>query len=385
MRIFYLSNAIEESDFALLNAKAVHKPNPAGQNFHDKLIHALAEFTQTEAYSLIPNQEGWVKAKSFDPYGPLRVTYLEGSTSKMNRFLFLPKDIAKKISEDFPDLGQDDVVLYDSLNLTLAKASKVLKKKYGMKRVAILTDDPSNISGTKRTYQKTCLSLSSDADGYFSLTEGLVKLFNKKGAPSLIKMGIVDEIPACPAPFPRPYIYYGGALFVKDGSKALIDSYLFAKPNLDLVIAGHGPYEAILREKCKLSDRVHFLGQITKKEHYAYLKHASLLINPRLFSKKLDEVSVPSKVLEYLASGCTILSTPSTPILERYESSINVLPNAGEDPTARLVKFYKEHIAEDGTLKNLKPNLSPMTIKKELGQYAVGKALIDFLTSLDAR
>ena len=385
MRIFYLSNAIEESDFALLNAKAVHKPNPAGQNFHDKLLHALAEFAQTEAYSLIPNQEGWVKAKSFDPYGPLRVTYLEGKASKVNRFLFFPKDIAKKIGEDFPDIGKDDAVLYDSLNLTLAKASKILKKKYGVKRVAILTDDPSNISGTKKTYQRTCLSLSSDADGYFSLTEGLVKLFDKVEAPSLIKMGIVDDVPPCPSPFSRPYIYYGGALFVKDGSKALIDSYLIARPNLDLVIAGHGPYEAILKEKCKLSDRVHFLGQIAKKEHYAYLKHAALLINPRLFSKKLDEVSVPSKVLEYLASGSTILSTPSTPILEHYENSINVLPNAGEDPTPRLVKFYKDHVADDGTLRNVKPNLSPMSIKKELGQYAIGKALCDFLTSLDAR
>ncbi len=385
MRIFYLSNAIEESDFALLNAKATHKPNPAGQNFHAKLIKALADFTQTEAYSLIPNQEGWVKAKSFDPYGPLRVTYLEGSASKAKRFLFLPKTIASKIKDDFPDLNENDVVLYDSLNLTLAKASKILKSKYGVKRVAILTDDPSNISGTGKPYQKSCLRLSKTADAYFALTEGLVSLFSRKEKPSLVRMGVVDDVPSCPSPFAKPYIYYGGALFVKDGTKALIDSYLIARPNIDLIIAGHGPYEAILKEKCKLNERVHFLGQITKKEHYAYLKHASLLINPRLFSKKLDEVSVPSKVLEYLSSGSTILTTPSTPILKRYENSVNVLPNKGEDPTPMLVKFYKDHIAADGTIKNVKPNLSPMTIKKELGQYAIGKALIDLLASLDAR
>ena len=385
MRIFYLSNALEESDFALLNAKAVLKPNPAGQNFHNKLLHALAGFVQTEAYSLIPNQEGWLEAKTFDPYGPLRVHYLDSRGNKVYRFLTLPKKIAEKIKSDFPDLGEGDFVLYDSLNIALAKAAKVLSKKYGVKRVAILTDDPHNISGTKRTYQRTCVSLSSNADGYFALTKGLVSLFNKKEAPALVKMGLVEDIPACPSPLGTPYIYYGGALFVKDGTKALIDSYLVARPNIDLVIAGHGPYETILKEKCKLNRRVHFVGQLSKQEHYAYIKNAALLINPRIYSKKLDEVSVPSKVLEYLASGSTILSTPTTPILETYENSINVLPNSGEDPTASLVKFYKEHIGKDGVITKVKPNMSPSSIKKDLGSYAVGKALVDFLTSLGVR
>lgn len=384
MRIFYLSNAIEESDFALLNAKAVRKPNPAGQNFHNKLIHALALSIQTEAYSLIPNQEGWLEAKTFDPYGPLRVHYLEGRGNKIARFLSLPKNIAKKIKEDFPDIGESDFVLYDSLNLTLAKAAKALSKQCGAKRIAILTDDPRNISGTKKAYQKACLSLSSNPDGYFALTKGLVSLFSKSEAPSLVKMGVVEDIPSCPSPLGVPYVYYGGALFVKDGTKALIDSYLIARPNLDLVIAGHGPYESILKEKCKLNKRVHFVGQLNKREHYAYLKNAALLINPRIYSKKLDEVSVPSKVLEYLTSGSTILSTPSTPIFESYENSINLLPNNGEDPTAHLVKFYKEHVGKDGTIRKVKPNMSPSAIKKDLGPYAIGKALVNFLASLNA-
>ncbi len=384
MRIFYLSNAIEDSDFALLDAKAIRKPNPAGQNFHNKLIHALAGFVQTEAYSLIPNQEGWIKEKTFDPYGPLRVHYLDGKGNKLYRYLSLPKKIAKKMNADFPDLGENDFVLYDSLNLTLSKTAKTLAKKYGMKQIAILTDDPHNLSGTKKSYQKACVSLASKADGYFALTKGLNTLFNKKDAPSLIKMGIVEDIPPCPSPLRVPYIYYGGALFVKDGTKALIDSYLVARPNIDLVIAGHGPYESILKEKCKLNKRVHFVGQITKQEHYAYLKNASLLINPRIYSKKLDEVSVPSKVLEYLASGSTILSTPSTSIFEAYANSINLLQNSGEDPTASLVRFYKEHIDKNGNIIRIKANMSPSSIKKDLGFYAIGKALIDFLTSLNA-
>ena len=385
MRIFYLSNAIEECDFALLNEKAVRKPNPAGQNFHNKLIHALALFSQTEAYSLIPNQEGWVKAKTFDPYRPLCVHYLEGSQSKLGRYLLMPQQIIKGIENDFPDISSEDCLIYDSLNLTLSKAAKLLCKKTGAKRVAILSDDPSNLTGTKRPYQQKVISLSKNADGYFTLTEGLNALFNAKGKPYLCKLGIVDKLPASPRPIEAPYIYYGGALFIKDGTKALIDSYLIAKPNIDLVIAGHGPYEAILKEKCKLSKRIHFLGQLSKAEHYSYLRHASLLVNPRIYSKKLDEVSVPSKVLEYLASESTILSTPSTPIFAEYGASINELENKGEDPTASLVAFCKEHIDKNGVILKVKPNLCPSRIEQELGPYAIGKALTDFIASLDAR
>lgn len=384
MRIFYLSTALEEDDFALLNSKAIHKPNPAGQNFHNKLIQALAKFAQVEAYSLIPSQEGWIHAKTFDPYGPLRVHYLESEQGKLSRYLFLGRHIAKTIQGNFPDIGKGDCIIYDSLNLSLAKAAKALAKRTGAAQVAILTDAPSNISGAKHAYKTSCIRLSSDADGYFALTSGLVSLFNKKGKPSLVKMGIVDKIPSCPSPLERPYLYYGGALFVKDGTKALIDSYLCARPNIDLVIAGHGPYETILKEKCKLSKRVHFVGQLTKKEHYAYLKNAALLINPRIYSSRLDEVSVPSKVLEYLASGSPILSTPSTPIFEAYRNSINELPNSGEDPTASLFAFFKEHIDENGQVLKIRPNLSPSRIESDLGPYAIGKSLCDFLSSLVA-
>ncbi len=382
MRIFYLSTALEEGDFAILNSHARRKINPAGQNFHAKLCHAIASFVQTEAYSLIPSAEGYVKEKSFDPYGPLRMTYVSPSRIKLVKVLLGPKDFAKALRKDFPDLGPKDVLFYDSLNLTLAKAAEIVAKKTKCKRVAILTDSPYNITGAKKAYQKRCLSLSSNCDGYFSLTQGLYDLFCKNGADKLIKMGVAEKTGNEKMKFDRPYMYYGGALFVKDGTKALLDAYFLAKPNLDLYISGHGAYENILKERAKLNPRIHYLGQISKQEHYKYINGASLLLNPRIYKKSLDEVSVPSKMLEYLASGRDILSTYSTPVFDSFGNSINLLESKTGDPTLALKSFFENNVDKDGGLRRIKNNLSPNRVIEELGSYAIGSSVKSFCESL---
>lgn len=382
MRIFYLSTALEESDFAILNSHALHKINPAGQNFHNKLCHAIASFVQTEAYSLIPNGEGYVQEKTFDPYGPLRVTYIAPSRFKLIKAAFGPSDFAKSLHKNFPDLSSSDLIFYDSLNLTLSKAADILSKKYSCKKVAILTDSPYNLSGAKKAYQKRCLSLSSSCDGYFSLTRGLYDLFCKNGAPCLLKMGIAEATGNEKMKFERPYMYYGGALFVKDGTKALMDAYFLAKPNMDLYISGHGAYENAVKERAKLNPRVHYLGQISKQEHYKYINGASILLNPRIYRKSLDEVSVPSKLIEYLASGREILSTYSTPIFEEFGNSINLLESKTGDPTIALKRFFENNIGQDGVLKGIKNNLSPNRVIEELGEYAIGNSVKSFCESL---
>lgn len=382
MRIFYLSTALEESDFAILNSHALHKINPAGQNFHDKLCHAIATAIQTEAYSLIPNAEGYVQQKSFDPYGPLRITYVSPNRLKLIKAAFGPQDFAKALRKDFPDLSISDFLFYDSLNLTIAKAAEILSKKCQCKRVAILTDSPYNITGAKKAYQKRCLSLSSSCDGYFSLTQGLYDLFCKNGADRLIKMGIAEKTGKEKMKFDRPYMYYGGALFVKDGTKALLDAYFLAKPNIDLYISGHGAYESVVKERAKFNPRLHFLGQISKQEHYKYINGASLLLNPRIYRKGLDEVSVPSKLIEYLASGREILSTYSTPVFEAYGNSINLLESKTGDPTLALKSFFENSIAADGSLKRVKNNLSPNRVIEELGSYAIGNSVKSFCETL---
>ncbi len=361
MRILYLTTALDQQNFNALCAASAKKPNPAGQNFHRKMIEALRLSEEIEVLSLVPS--------SFHPV-------------EVDGFLYAEKDAipcfrAKRIAEKTLDIQKTfpfEVILYDSLQVALAKASLVLSKKLHLPRVAICTDNPTLISGVPASYPKRVLSLSQDADGYFALTGDLNKLFNPSQKPSLIQMGVVEEIPSSLSLWDKPYLYFGGALYKRYGTDALLDAFQKANPDYDLLISGHGPEEATIREAAKKNSRIRFLGQVSTEKHYGYLNNASLLINPRPYDEQLERYSVPSKLLEYLCSGAPIVSTKNNTVFAQYGESIN----EAED----LYAFLEKHLNKQGKFNKLKPNLAKEKVLKDLGLESTGKAFADFLTSL---
>ena len=370
MRIAYFTSHILPKDFQLLEAKASTKPNPAGQNFHGRLINAIAPFAEVQVISLIPNREGLISEGERNENG-LAYRYVDSGNNKIARAILAPGRTAKQVSSPV------DVVIYDSLSITLAKAAKKAAKATGAKLVAICTDSPYNLTGTKKSYSDLLVSLSSNCDGYFCLTEGLNKLFNKRGAPSLIRMGIA-EFPEKKESIGRaPYFYYGGALFIKDGTKAMIDAYNALKPDYDLVIAGHGTYEKEAEEASNANPRIHFLGQISKEENWDLECGASLLINPRLYRKDLDDVSIPSKVIEYLATGNPIVSTKSEDLKKAYPDDVNWIEDGAE-----LTKFLADHLDKNGKLMGLKENCAAKKLASVLGFKAIGEDITSFLQTL---
>ena len=366
MKVAYLTTHILPEDFKILEEKAAIKPNPAGQNFHGRLIKTLSGFADVSVISLVPNREGIIPNCVKESNG-IKYTYINAKKSKIHRLLFAPLAIAKAIGDDV------DVVIYDSLSIPLAKAAHRCKAK----KVAIATDSPYNITGLKPSIADLVVSVSSACDGYFCLTEGLNKLFNKNGAPSLIKMGVAEiEKPAKTNARP-PYFYYGGALFVKDGTEALIEAYNALKPDYDLVIAGHGAYEQQVEEAAKNNPRICFLGQISKEENREYEMGASLLINPRLYRKELDEVSIPSKVIEYLGTAAPIVSTKSADLQQAFPDDVNWISDG------RLIQeFLEAHLDKNGKLIGLKKNKAAERLSNLLGQEAVGKDFSAFLQTL---
>ena len=48
MKVIYLTTHVEESDFLRLVSRAKTAPNPAGQNFHGKIIAALSKYGQVK-------------------------------------------------------------------------------------------------------------------------------------------------------------------------------------------------------------------------------------------------------------------------------------------------------------------------------------------------
>lgn len=335
MSIFYLTTAIANASFDLLIKKG-EKINPAGQNFHAKLIEGLRKISNIKVFSLPPTQS---QIKNEGNY-----TYFIYK-HKLEKKLFAIKQIKSSIKKQ---IKKDDIILFDSLSLPLAKIASYFSKK-GYKSIPFLTDNPFNITGLKINCAKKIIhnvSLSSES---ISLTKELTKLFSLEKKPSLEILGIMDEFVPKESKEKEPYIYFSGALFEKYGVEELLNAFIKTKPNYNLIIAGHGEMENTIASISKNNAKIKYLGQISKEDNYTYEHFASLVINPRPYPSIYDSYSVPSKLIEYLCLSKCVCSTYVTPLDKYFKNEINLIDGSIES-------FFLSHLDKDLKFINLKEN-----------------------------
>jgi len=319
--IIYLTTSILPADFDPIAHQV--SVNPAGQNFHAKMIRLLCKNDSVTVISLLSTALPMIEEKSFTHEG-IAYRYIRGSKNRYLRALFTPNKIAQLIKK--LGLPHDAMIVFDSLNVSLSKAAILARKKSFVKAAyAIITDAPENITGVNSTYINQIHNVVSKVDGCIALTEGLARHFGFDKKRSYICPVIPGErIKAEPKALARPYYYYGGALYEKDGALDLLKGHEYLRDQYDLVIAGHGPSSKEIEEAAKKDPTIHFLGQISPTEHIGYIQGASFLVNPRHYNKSIDELAVPSKVIEYLCYGKgPIVSVVATPLKELFPKQIN--------------------------------------------------------------
>ncbi|MCR5348569.1 MAG: glycosyltransferase [Bacilli bacterium] len=373
MTVLYLTTHVLDDHFEQACHRISSLPNPAGQNFHGKLIRSLATALNVRVYSFVPASLSYLGNATTVLHERLSYTYLQGPKNRYLRGLFFPSLAYKRILQS---LNEDPAscLLYDPLNQTIAKVAEKLSKKLNCPRYAILTDDIENITGVSPSFCAGIKKKAKTADGSIALTKGLVKTYGLEERPSFIQPFLTEASESSPKKRSRPYIYYGGALFEKDGTKDLLEWFQRAHPNYDLLLSGHGAMEEEVRRVATGDPHIEFLGQISKQEHYAYIQGCALAINPRHYNKRLDDNAVPSKVMEYLSFAPFVASTLSTPIHDEFEKDVNWI-------NGDLDTFFQNHLDENGNLVELLPNQACKTILKEYGPKETGLRLKTFLTS----
>ncbi len=368
MRIAYFTSHVYEPDF--VNAPLLGKrPNPAGENFHEKVIKSLAKFAQVDVYSYVPLTLD-LPEKDFIAPGDISYHYVKTSENKFARAFFGPGKLAKRANKN-----RFDCVFFDSLNRAAAIAAVNTAFRCVCPSIAILTDHPMNITGLSNSYCNSLLRQGGKASACFALTPQLVEAFGFLNKPHLVQPVLVGVEEIEPYKHPNPYIYYGGALFVKDGLPDLINGVFSTNANYDLIIAGHGPYETEIAKVAERNPRVIFKGQVCKKEHLSLIAGSALAINPRRYEKSLDDYAVPSKVMEYLCYAPYVASTISTPLKELFRAEINWIHDG-------TLNFFKEFVNDKGELVGLKKNTAKDRMDSLFGIDKTSADLRAFLTNL---
>lgn len=121
-------------------------------------------------------------------------------------------------------------------------------------------------------------------------------------------------------------IVYTGKTDEKFGIKELIDAFMqINEINYRLIICGRGDSDAFIKEKANGDTRIIMLGQVTPEEAQEWILKADVLVNPRLNNEEYTKFSFPSKNLEYLASGNSVVYYMLDGMKDIYSSFANIV------------------------------------------------------------
>lgn len=322
MKIIYITTSLEENDYIEFNKLWTVSLNPSNQNFHNKMIRSFALNNPVEVISIRPFSKAKCEIKELKAdtkaVGNITYNYLKIKRNKVFRLFSLKsqvKDLIAKIKTD------DSIIITDTINPKCVSITNYIQKKFNIPAIGICTDSPSNITGTSKSYTLYLLRNCSKLDGFITLTEGLNLLFNQNNKEHITIEGIVESKDIeINSNVEGKYIFFGGALLPRYGVYNLIEAFKNIKnKDISLLICGHHANDEQINDAISGDPRIKYLGTLPVKEVLVLEKNALANINPRPFTQDLDRLSIPSKTLEYLASGSLTISVRNTELEKTFK------------------------------------------------------------------
>ena len=360
MNVLVFSSAMRENDFSFYQEEAKIKPNPSNQNFYFKLIKALSLNNNVSVVSHRPLVKGMFKRGYLESDtvmdGNIKFYYTNNRTDKMFK-LFKEKStiekIAKQAIEDF--MSEDFIIVTDTLRLNLLKAAKKIAKLYDVKIVGMLTDNPYNLSSGSSFVRKNLVLQGLGVDGYLSLTNGLVEVYDSD-KPHYVFEGLVSEEKEGMKDPIFNYFYFGGSLYERYGVKTLVDAFHSSNIKAKLVLAGSGPLDSYIEKLANDDYRILYLSQLSKEKNIAYMRNSIANINPRPLDTKMDNESVPSKLLEYLSIGTPVISTKYPKLYSTFKEDVHWIDGNTVDAMKIALESYEissqeEHLKKAATAR----------------------------------
>ena len=375
-----------ESDFAKYQNDAYIKPNPSNQNFYSKLIKALSFKNDVAVVSHRPFIKGmidgdYLQAKQAND-GVVKYFYTRLEATRSYKLFDEVEEIVsagEKAFETFDD--KKPICVVDTLRINLVKGAVKFARKYNLKIVGVLTDNPANLSSIRRSYVRGVYRGAEKLDGFLSLSNGLLRAYRVGEKPNYIFEGLVDEVGLARKEPIGNYYFFGGSLYERYGVKRLITAFIESDIPEKLVLAGNGPLRDYIFQNTEKNNRILYLSQLPISQVYGLEQYAIANINPRPFNRKLDEESVPSKLLEYLSSGVPTISTIHSKLYEIFKNDVTWIQDDSTEGIKRVLNEFNNADKEELKKKAIAARVKVYEI---YGVKNQGERISYFLTTINS-
>lgn len=176
----------------------------------------------------------------------------------------------------------------------------------------------------------------------------------KPGKPSMLLRGVIsdqitDHARRSPVGGRKNIVAFSGTFTANKGLVQLVEAWkTFDLPGWELHIAGDGQIAADLKARAKGLAGVIFRGLLNRHENAAFLAECRIGINPHDLSSTPGHVFA-FKIIEYLAAGLHVISTPMGPVEPELEAGITYI----QDNTASSIAKGLENVIRSRDFERL--------------------------------
>ena len=191
------------------------------------------------------------------------------------------------------------------------------------------------------------------------------------GIPSLLLRGLVggDIVKASEVPRAekRDAVLFSGTHVASNGVAQLIEAWReVGLPDWQLHITGYGGLIDTLRQMAAGVPGIVFHGLVSRAELVRLMCAARICINPHQVSQTAGNVFA-FKIIEYLASGAHVVTTPMGPLEKELETGVTYMPdNKAQTIAASIRKVIEERAYERTAMEAAQTMFGLTTVSKTL-------------------
>jgi glycosyltransferase involved in cell wall biosynthesis len=167
----------------------------------------------------------------------------------------------------------------------------------------------------------------------------------------------------------RNWVAYSGTLFRSKGLEPMITAWGIARlPGWELHIAGHGELADKLRKMAGNDPSIVFHGLLDRRENARFLSEAKIGISPHDLSETPGNLFA-FKIIEYLAAGAHVVTTPMGALEPEFERGITYLAdNRPETIATTLERVIGERLFERTAAKAAEDVYGPAAVANGLNK-----------------
>ncbi len=325
------------------NANKINGVSIAGNKMQYNVVKELAKYNDVEitCVTIMPYAPYPRDKKIFQKYE--REQIFSNVVSHKVSFLNLPiikqfwqvrsaYRIAKKVIKE---MGADTLFCFNLFPQIGIPMRKLKKKFSNLDTVCLLADLPIDDNKLRKGFsrflrakmEKSTWKSMQACDRYVCLNKYAMEKYLPNKPYIVVDGGVDDETIGSakyvPKVITKRNVVFGGALTEYNGILKLIEAMkLIKSKGVTLDIYGDGYLGKEVEKAAIENDNINYYGKIKNQEMLKKQKEAWLLINPRLTSDLISNVTFPSKTFEYMLSGTPVLTTKLNGYSSEYDGKL---------------------------------------------------------------